>query len=265
MAYTVFLESRGNIDRGQDPNVPVFGVSDESMTVYSFEEASEACRSYAREHGLGQGSFTGGRVVDGKGRDVAQVFVSGVVFPPGPMKLGQKPLYVPPDLVTGGKADPYEKETAVVEVPGYGPIRVGGCFRVGLCDSVPGKFFVNGERTDFMTYAEFKPKGFKRLQKFNLLPGGELGMGVPTPKEVHEAISDAVREWAGDPANYAMIVRNEILDRRQDIDGRLTGIERLEREISTKRQENAQDERTIANLETMLERMEPEAGGPRPR
>jgi hypothetical protein len=76
---TVRLASAGNIDHGQNPMEPIWGVPNGSRRVETLAEASKACRDYIDEHGLGGGSFTGGAVF-WQGRQVARVSYNGRVW-----------------------------------------------------------------------------------------------------------------------------------------------------------------------------------------
>ena len=80
---SVDLRSCGNIDMGQDPDRPLFGVpTDPRYPVQSLGEAGQACRAYIERHGLGSSQWIGGWVRDGAGAVVAHVSYNGRVWFP---------------------------------------------------------------------------------------------------------------------------------------------------------------------------------------
>lgn len=91
----VYLTSCGNIDRDQDPNQPLYGVSNKVVEVADFEEASQVCREYIDANGLGAGNWTGGLVLGADGSPVAKVSYNGRVWPPGGYEPGVEPLHEP--------------------------------------------------------------------------------------------------------------------------------------------------------------------------
>ena len=76
----VKLSAAGNIDRGQNPYAPVFGVPNGHQAVGSLGEASLACRDYINSHGLGSGNWTGGEVMEKDGAQVARISYNGRVW-----------------------------------------------------------------------------------------------------------------------------------------------------------------------------------------
>jgi hypothetical protein len=63
MIATVELSSCGNPDFGQDPDQPLWGCPDaRDIPVATLGEASTLCRQYIRDHELGCGNWSGGRV-----------------------------------------------------------------------------------------------------------------------------------------------------------------------------------------------------------
>lgn len=76
----VKLSAAGNIDRGEDPDSPLYGVPNGSKAVVSLAEASKACRQYIDEHGLGGGQWTGGDVLTKDGALVARVSYNGRIW-----------------------------------------------------------------------------------------------------------------------------------------------------------------------------------------
>ena len=80
--FVLLLRNCGNPDRGQDPDRPVWGTpSDYWVPVESLQAASTACRTYIEEHDLGGGNWSGGKVVDGNGVQVASISYNGRIWP----------------------------------------------------------------------------------------------------------------------------------------------------------------------------------------
>ena len=80
---SVNLRSCGNIDMGQDPDRPLFGVPTlPAHRVGSLRAAGQACRAYIERHGLGSSQWIGGWVRDGAGAVVAHVSYNGRVWFP---------------------------------------------------------------------------------------------------------------------------------------------------------------------------------------
>lgn len=86
---TVVLSARGNPDFNQPKDI---GVATERVEVSSLREASERCRAFIEVHQLGGGNWTGGRVRDASGKDVANVSYNGRVWEgrATPPKLGKE-------------------------------------------------------------------------------------------------------------------------------------------------------------------------------
>ena len=61
-AYCVHLSSVGNPDFGQDPARPLYGVQSKVVKAVSIADASEKCRKFLDENGLGSGNWSGGQV-----------------------------------------------------------------------------------------------------------------------------------------------------------------------------------------------------------
>lgn len=74
-SFTVSLNSCGNIDHGENPDAPKFGVLDDLAYVTSLAEASRAARAYIDTNDLGGGNWTGGDV-----RDASQVLVARISY-----------------------------------------------------------------------------------------------------------------------------------------------------------------------------------------
>jgi hypothetical protein len=98
--------------------------------------------------------------------------------------------------------DPLEWETAQADTP-FGSILVGGCFRIGNVKSVEGKFSVDGQHYEFMTFATFEESGLKDIQSHNLLKNGVYSDTVAPSKKVQNAIQKAVAAWASVPATWS--------------------------------------------------------------
>jgi len=262
MTYTVILENRGNPDKGQHSGRRLPGTGAGRVKVADFEAASRACRAYIEANDLGGSNWTGGTILDADGNEVGRVSYNGWVWAPGPDRIGDKPIWPPTEPEK--PADPFEKEAAIIDTP-YGPMEIGGCFRVGLLKSVPGEFGIDGKRFDFSTYVDLDPKrGLKRVKDCDVLVDGRYDRRMPPPKDFKAVVEAHVRQWLAVPENMAMIVRNEIKDRERDIHWNRERIEALEREMSVKRQEIGHGERAIAKLESLLSKLEPEASGPKP-
>ena len=79
--FSVVLASAGNPDLGQSPDQSLWGVSPCKATVTTLDDASEACRRYISDNGLGGGNWTGGDVTS-EGKVVARVSYNGRVWMP---------------------------------------------------------------------------------------------------------------------------------------------------------------------------------------
>ena len=75
------LSNRGNPDRNENPDKPVFGCpNDHKIEIESFEEASNSARAYIEENMLGGGNWTGGEITNDSGEKIGQVAYNGRVF-----------------------------------------------------------------------------------------------------------------------------------------------------------------------------------------
>lgn len=63
-AYEVKLSSCGNIDIGQNPSKPLFGVPSISYQFDSIEECQSSVRDYIDKYDLGSGNWSGGNVYE---------------------------------------------------------------------------------------------------------------------------------------------------------------------------------------------------------
>jgi hypothetical protein len=166
-----------------------------------------------------------------------------------------KPLWPEPKEDAPKPKDPFEWETAQVETP-FGPILVGGCFRIGNVKSVEGKFYVDGQHYEFMTFATFDENGPKDVQSHNLLKNGVYSDTVAPSKEARDAIRRAVAEWASVPANMVPIVRNEIKDQKKSIQHVERQIDSYEQQLTKAREELASHRAQIEQLEEKAARLE---------
>lgn len=256
----VTLDNRGNPDFRQNPDARLPGVGPDRRQVKDFAEASRICRAYIEDNDLGGGNWTGGAVTDAVGTEIGRVAYNGVVFPPGPHVVGAQPLYSPgpPVRDVGG----VKWETEILEIEGHGSISVGGCLRIGNCNSVPGAFFVGGVRHDFMARAEFTRDAFGGISTCSLMKNGEYSNTVAMPKALKKTIEKAVAEWYAEPSSKMMVMRNEIEDTAREI-------ERLGRIAVNQEQALRQTRKEIAEAEAVQRRNEAalsELGtsGPRP-
>lgn len=118
--------------------------------------------------------------------------------------------------------------------------------------SVEGKFAVDGQHYEFMTFATFDESGLKDIQSHNLLKNGVYSDTVAPSKEVREAIRKAVVAWASVPANMALIVRNEIKDQQKSI-------QHVERQIASYEQHLAKARNDLAGHHAQITKLEARA------
>ncbi|QRM34780.1 hypothetical protein [Microvirga sp. VF16] len=255
--YTVILDNCGNPDRGQDPSRRLPGTVRQVVSIADFAAASKACRDYIEENDLGGGNWTGGEIRE-NGKIVGRVAYNGTVWPPGEFAVGMKPLWPEPEAEPKPK-DPLEWETSQVDTP-FGPILIGGCFRIGNVKSIEGKFVVDGQHYEFMTFATFEEGGLKEIQSHNLLKNGVFSDTVVPPKKVPKKVKDAIRKavarWASVPANMALIVRNEIKDQKKSIQHVERQIASYEQQLAKSRDELATHQAQIAQLEEKASQLE---------
>ncbi|WP_262298595.1 hypothetical protein [Microvirga sesbaniae] len=252
--YTVVLDNCGNPDRGQDPSRRLPGTVRKVVSVEDSAAASKACRDYIEENDLGGGNWTGGEIRE-NGQIVGKVAYNGTIWPPGEFAVGMKPLWPEPKEEVSKPKDPLEWEVAQVDTP-YGPILVGGCFRIGNVKSVEGKFAVDDQHYEFMTYATFEESRFKDIQSHNLLRNGVYSDTVTSPKKVQDAVRAAVAAWASVPANMALIVRNEIKDQKKSIQHVERQIASYEEQLAKARDELAGHHSRVAELEEKASQLE---------
>jgi len=258
MSYTVILDNRGNPDRGQHPNLRLPGVPSRKAKVAGFEEASKACRDYIEKHELGGGNWTGGQVLDAKGKEVAYVSYGGKVWPPGGYAEGVQPLWPKeepkPEPVAALRPDPYAHEVPTLDTP-YGPVMLHGDLEnCAVRNHDSGEFVVGGESCLISAWLEFDGDRLSGSKSWLLLRNGWSGHDVDHSK-VRPVIEKAVRDWMEEPSNMAVLVRNTIKTRHRAIANITNEIARAERRL-------ADATTDVERLESMLGNLESEAPKP---
>lgn len=77
----VQLSSVGNPDFNQNPDAPMYGCEPNKLVeVNSFKEASDVCSKFIIKNDLGSGNWSGGQIVDDKGKHIAHVSYNGRVW-----------------------------------------------------------------------------------------------------------------------------------------------------------------------------------------
>lgn len=261
MPLHVTLKSVGNPDFGQTPGRSLPGVPVRTVEVADLAAASKACRDYIAEHNLGGGNWDGGRIVDGDKVEVGRVSYNGRVWPPGPHVNGAEPIW-PPVKDEPKEVNPFEWETATVELEGFGTFEISGCLRIAHAQAT-GTFSIDGTRHDFSQYVHFSEDGsvegpelvsFMKDGRYDLMGGNA---------RAEKAIVAAVKEWTEDPANFAMILRNEIKDNMRDVN-RIDTVA-LPHAKEAVRKVEAERAESLAKAEAAQERLiEVMGSGPRP-
>lgn len=260
MSLKVLLDNVGNPDRQQDPTRQLPGVARRWKKVEDFAAASKACRDYIALNDLGGGNWSGGEIVDASNRPVGRVSYNGRVWPPGPDVVGQKPLW--PKEEARKPVDPYAFEKTRLEVPGYGVVEVGGCYRIASLESVPGKFEVGGRRHDFMTHMEMTPEGLRSIRPFSLMVDGSYDRSAACPREVLAAVTKVVKSWAGTEEGKLLVLGNEVRDRRHTMDHAAGQVAYREADLAKARDTLDDARRQFEEFEALL--AERGAGGPTP-
>ena len=258
MPMHVLLSDAGNPDFGQDPSRSLSGRRARRVKVKDFAEASKVCTDYIKEHELGGGNWTGGQI-EQDGKKVAAVSYNGAVWAI-PQRMNDKPIWSPeqPAAKQPDPMDAFEWEKATINIEGYGEISVTGCFRNGVIQTIPGKFNVNGERAEFIQGVELTREGVSKLRLFNYHPDGVWEKSELTSEDLLARLQVALETWhAGDGA--AMILRNELLDRRRALFVEERNIRTAEAAIEKQRGEAAEIRGTIEQLEAEIQ-----AAGPAP-
>jgi hypothetical protein len=246
----VVLSNVGNPDYRQDPDQTLPGVPNRIVAAKDLAEASTLCRAYIGENDLGGGNWSGGLVLK-DGKEFAKVSYNGRVWAL-PQRVDDKPIWpveakheTTPKKRTIDGVDPLEFEEAIVEIPGYGQVKLSGCYRVAHCSTVPGKFAMDGRRMDFTTYIRVSRDGnIDSLPPFNLHPDGLTNISIKAPKKFLSLVTETLRGWSAEPANAAMFLRNQLADERHDLQVLERNIRFAERELEKKREE-ANIKRTV--------------------
>lgn len=219
MPLHVTLRSVGNPDYGQDETRPMPGVPNEFVEAADFAAASKACRDYIERHGLGSGNWAGGTIYDDANVEVGRVSYNGKIWAPGPWVNGSEPIWPSPEGERKRKAkekSPFEWESATVEVEGYGTFELSGCLRRANVKATD-TFRIDGVRHDFNQTAHFSEDGsvqgptlvsFMRDGRYDQMGGNDVA---------ESAVQAALKSWAEEPENLAMILRNEIKDNMRDV------------------------------------------------
>jgi len=77
MNYSVLLESCGNIDYGQNPNMALDGVPTKREGAPSIEECQHLVKKYIDEYNLGGGNWAGGEVCGDNGDVIGHISYNG--------------------------------------------------------------------------------------------------------------------------------------------------------------------------------------------
>jgi hypothetical protein len=249
----VTLSDIGNPDHGQDPERSVTGLRPRRVEVKDFADASRVCREYIRKHELGGGNWNGGAIKSGN-KDIARVSYNGCVWSV-PERMNDKPLWAPEQPAAApNPLDQFNFESAILTVPGYGKIEVSGHLGVGggRVQTVADKFKVNGERAEFIQAIEFARDDVAKLQLFNYRRQGIWENGVTVTPEMLEAIQNTVEAWyAGEGA--AMILRNELVDRRRAVFVEERHVAFAEAEVEKKREKVTEAKAKLDEFITEIE------------
>lgn len=257
MPMYVSLSDAGNPDFGQDPSRSISGRRARRVKVEGFSEASRICRDYIKENELGNGNWTGGKI-EQDGKEIAQVSYNGTVWPL-PQRMNDQPLWAPEQAKQADPIDAFEWEKATVKIDGYGDISVTGCFRNAVIQAISGKFKVNGERAEFIHGVEFTSEGVSKIALFRYHPDGVWEKSELVSEELLATIQTAIETWhAGDGA--AMVLRNELVDRRRALFVEERNIRTAEANIAKQREKAAEIRAEVKQLEARVE-----AAGPAPK
>ena len=256
MALTVTLSSVGNPDFDQDPSRSLPGVTGQRKRVDDLAHASRVCREYIEENGLGGGNWSGGDVFDENGALVGKVSYNGRVWGPAGYTLNGKPLYDP----AAGEpkpVDPFAFEEAVIDIPGYGKITVGGCYRIGTIKSVPGQFELNGTLVEFIeSVTHAKDGAIDVFRAPTLHPDGNMSVNIKAPKAMMSALKKALEEWAAQPEGMLLVARNERKDQCQEKDYLTRNIARHSEEMQKLQSKRTEVDVTIEDLDYLIEQIE---------
>jgi hypothetical protein len=249
MAYTLILDNCGNPDRGQDPDRRVHGTERLTVKVKDFEEASKAALAYIEENGLGMGNWIGGVLRDGRNREIGYVGYNGIVYAAGRNREGRNrlwPEHLPEAAPAVRKPDPYELEKAIIETP-FGPLTLQGSF--GRCSVGCGSkgFVFQGETCSFNVWLDIDENGYKGGSNWLILREGTVGERV-NPALVEDMMDGIFRDWASEPENMALLVRNTIKERRREIGNLRSQMARLQDEIEARSTEAGHLEDVLAGI-----------------
>lgn len=263
MAMKVQLSDVGNPDHGQDAGRSVTGLRARQVKVADFAEASRVCRKYIEDNDLGGGNWNGGLITE-NGKEVAKVAYNGTVWAL-PQRIGDKPIWPTSANATPKKeavdgVDPLEWESATIEIPGYGMVEFTGCYRTASCKTVPGKFMVDGNRMDFWISVRVTRKGIEGIPLFNLHPDGRLELNAEAPQGLHTLVLETLRDWAADPVNASMFLRNQFADERHDLQVMERNIRYDENALEKKRAEAEVKRAAVEDLRAEIEGPAPQPG-----
>ena len=77
MSYTVKLNTCGNIDYGQNPYEPMYGVPSYTFKCQTIEECVQEVRRYIELFNIGSGNWTGGQVYDENDNLIGRIHYNG--------------------------------------------------------------------------------------------------------------------------------------------------------------------------------------------
>lgn len=261
MSLEVLLSDVGNPDHGQDPTRSLTGRRPRRIKVKDYAEASKVCRAYIEQHELGAGNWSGGKVFE-DGREIAEVSYNGRVWAL-PRRMDQTPLWPEPvgpeaaSQPTDG-VEPLVWDSAVVEVPGHGEVKVSGCYRVAHCESV-GDFMVGREACQFSTYISVDRDGVRYIEDFNLYVGGEYGRPKTPSSGLRGLLLAALQNFAATPEGATLFLRNQHKDELHDLQVMERNIRHDERELERKRAEAAAKRSAVEALAAEVEASAPSA------
>ena len=77
MSYTVRLSTCGNIDKGQNPYEPMYGVPSYTLKCQTIDECIKEVREYIEYYYIGGGNWTGGQVYYDNGNLIGRIYYNG--------------------------------------------------------------------------------------------------------------------------------------------------------------------------------------------
>lgn len=78
MSYAVRLSTCGNIDRGQNPCEPMYGVPPYTFKCQTIEEGIQEVRRYIELFDIGFGNWIGGQVYDENDNLIGRIHYNGI-------------------------------------------------------------------------------------------------------------------------------------------------------------------------------------------